>query len=540
MDLYYHHNEKYITLGGNTFPHHEMIKSMGARFWTQEKLWVLPFNAENLATVQQLCARSSPQPASSSVNKVDLVRGGEEKPQDSWTIRQLVERVEGIVTEEFQAPIWVVGEVQNLSVRKNAIYFDLAETDTSKSSQAAFTIGCLLWKSQSRNIVLKLGLDKIEDILSEDMKMRLQVRVQFYKGRSQLSLQVLQIDASFTKGALALQREALLKELRAKGLDQLNKAAFFSPLPLRIGLISAAGSRAESDFLDQLRVSHYPGEVLFCSCAMQGDKTSREVIAALGHLEQAACQLIVITRGGGSAADLRWFDDREIAMAICRSKVPVIAAIGHHDDYCVAEEVCYLRQKTPTAAAEYVADLVGDVRYKLEQSVTQLQHYLSTRLAHENTLLMSVIQKFGALVTEKTHKEQQSLVAAAHALERYAGIHLNMGHQRLAQAHQSMVHMVVQKFTHYSHELVAYGEQLRRAVDNTFMAKERLLRELEVAVTRHDPTGWLQKGWTRLESVTKGVVSSAHDIQTSEKLQARLLDGVVEMEVVHIKVKKGN
>ena len=57
---------------------------------------------------------------------------------------------------------------------------------------------------------------------------------------------------TYSLGALALAREKLLRELRAAGLDRKNKQRELRRLPFRIGLISAAGSRAYSDFTNQL------------------------------------------------------------------------------------------------------------------------------------------------------------------------------------------------------------------------------------------------------------------------------------------------
>ena len=71
---------------------------------------------------------------------------------------------------------------------------------------------------------------------------------------------------------------------------------------------------------------------------MQGEKTVTQVASGIKQLESLNCDLIVMTRGGGGAADLRWFDLPEIAYALAKSKTPIIAAIGHHDDYCVAEK----------------------------------------------------------------------------------------------------------------------------------------------------------------------------------------------------------
>ena len=69
--------------------------------------------------------------------------------------------------------------------------------------------------------------------------------------------------------------------------------------------------------------------------------------------------MIVITRGGGSRADLSWFDQQALCEAIARCPVPVVTGIGHEIDRSLADEVAHTSCKTPTAVAEL---LVGRVR----------------------------------------------------------------------------------------------------------------------------------------------------------------------------------
>ena len=342
------------------------------------------------------------------------------------------------------------------------------------------------------------------------------------------------IDPSYTKGALALALEKLLKELRAKGLDQANKRLDMPRFPLRLGLISADASRAKSDFLDQLHSLNYPGEVLFCSCVMQGEQVPRQVVAALTALQARGCDLIVLTRGGGSAADLRWFDAAEIAYAIAGAKVPIIAAIGHHDDVCVAEEVCHLRQKTPTAAADYVISLIQGTRDCIDGLAHELAKSLDGQVDAFQRRLASVGERLSVTATLSLEARSSLLSQRVHQLQRSSLERLESRSQILVQRSHALSRHGEGQVNRLSNQLAEVRNKLERSTERTLSAKATQILALESQLGRFDPSGWLAQGWTQLSNAT-GRVRSVAQAMIGAPLKARLLDGWLGLEVTQIK-----
>jgi exodeoxyribonuclease VII large subunit len=97
-----------------------------------------------------------------------------------------------------------------------------------------------------------------------------------------------------------------------------------------------------------------------------------EVIRAVAGHAAADVDVIVITRGGGSRADLSWFDQRDLAVAIAECSVPVITAIGHEVDTSIADLVAHHACKTPTAAAEFLVERVDAASGRLEDTADRL------------------------------------------------------------------------------------------------------------------------------------------------------------------------
>ena len=296
-------------------------------------------------------------------------------PHSGLTVAKLLDLLDDNLKLHFPLPVWIVGEIQNIGKKSN-IYFQLAEQQ--KETRRTLTIDAVIWRNQLNSIKVNRG----DDFLQEGVKIRCLCSVNLHRERGSISLHVLDVDSTYTLGQLALERENLLRKIRKQGLENKNKKLKLARLPLKIGLITAENSRAYSDFCHQLEQLAVPAQVFFCPTAMQGEEVLTEVPAAIKNLH--ACDLIVITRGGGSASDLRWFDMEEVAYSIVHSPVPVVAAIGHHDDLCVSEEICFMRQKTPTAAADYLGKLYTDALSLLEECVDQMIAFLQMRHRQAN------------------------------------------------------------------------------------------------------------------------------------------------------------
>jgi exodeoxyribonuclease VII large subunit len=132
-----------------------------------------------------------------------------------------------------------------------------------------------------------------------------------------------------------------------------------------VGVATSPTGAALRDFL---RVLHgrYPGlPVLVAPCRVQGEGAAATVISAMRALYRARCDVIVITRGGGSQEDLAAFSDERLARAIAACPVPVVSAVGHEVDVSIADLVADVRAATPTHAAQLVVPVRDELAERL-------------------------------------------------------------------------------------------------------------------------------------------------------------------------------
>lgn len=509
MSVHFRVHPQVIVVSGNTFTQRELLKSLGGRFDGDSKAWRLPNTPENRTRMQELCETCGGGELPSFVIEQDeatqpalqqIVSDEPVVSEGGLSIAELLERADSGVREKFPYPIWVVGEVQNL-VRKGHIYLQLVEAQAGKHQ--TLSVSAVIWKHFIQPITAHCGTEFLQD----GLQIRCLCDVQLYRERGALSLRVREIDPAFTHGALALAREKLLRELRTAGKDKVNKSLALARVPQRIGLITAAGSRAYGDFCDQLRALQVPVQVIFRPTPMQGEDMLKEVPRAIAALHD--CDLIVITRGGGSASDLRWFDSAEVAAGIVAANVPIVAAIGHHEDLCVAEEISFMRQKTPTAAADYLASLYAELEELCQVLHTKLsearQH--SWRTVHGRYVTASNSLNHAALIWQRRSDRRMAEMGAAV---------INAAREGLQRRHN------------FHRDL---SGRLHERTQRLLSLSGAGLQKLEAQLLAVDPRPWLAKGWTRIYAA-HGLVKRVAQVAVGEQVKAVMSDGQLKLQVV--------
>lgn len=547
--LFYQRSGDIITVSGRTYPYRDAIKGLGGRFRGDAKVWAIPYSDHGWSEIDKLCNQvgghklddSSLSPEHPPLPALPIIDapGDTASPSQGISVSDLVQQVADVIQGRFQNPVWVVGEVQNLSSRKQATYLNLAEApDPNGTTQNTVSVSAVLWQSNRKALATKVGEDKLEGILQDGMSVLCQCRISLYKGRGSLSLTILDIDPNYSLGKLALQRQKLLAELRAKGLDQANKQRPLMAIPLKIGLITAEGSRAYSDFVHQLEQGGYSGEVWYAPAASQGDGVLTEVPRAIAALVAKRVDMIVITRGGGSAADLRWFDSGEVAYAISQAPVPIIAAIGHHEDVCVAEEISFLRCKTPTAAAEAILQIFSQVREKLRESQLGLDRYLRLCLDRNIQHQERLAQAFSHAVGAAVRRGRDVLFLYLQSLSKSVASAVHLKYGRLQTGQVKILSAAAIASERHRHRLTELTQNLDGALMKQFDLRDRQLEQKLAALAAADPQKWLAKGWTQLATADGHPVSSVADIQVGDSLKVRLKDGRVDVDVTQVQEGK--
>jgi exodeoxyribonuclease VII large subunit len=258
----------------------------------------------------------------------------------------------------------------------------------------------------------------------------------YYANRGSFSLAVREI-RMVGLGELLARLEQRRQLLAAEGLFALELKRSLPFLPGTVGLVTAPGSAAERDVLDNAR-RRWPGVVFEVAHAtMQGQRAAAEVMEAVGRLDRDPdVEVIVIARGGGSFEDLLPFSDEGLVRAVAAARTPVVSAIGHEQDAPLLDYVADVRASTPTDAAKLVVPDVADEVRRVQAARDRLRSVLGAWLDREQSGLDSLRSRPALAdprtlldarleeVTELRHRARRSL---RHAVDRATD---DIGHQR--------------------------------------------------------------------------------------------------------------
>jgi exodeoxyribonuclease VII large subunit len=187
-------------------------------------------------------------------------------------------------------------------------------------------------------------------------------------------------------GALQLAFEQLEKRLAAEGLFDEARKRPIPRLPERVGLVTSRTGSVVHDMVVRLRGRFH---VRILPVKVQGEGAAEEIAEAIRLANaQRLVDVLVVGRGGGSLEDLWAFNEERVARAIFASRIPVVSAVGHEDDWTISDKVADARASTPTHAAQMLAqnqqELVDETQELIERLIEGTRRHLedaSTELA---------------------------------------------------------------------------------------------------------------------------------------------------------------
>ena len=312
---------------------------------------------------------------------------------------------------------WVVAELSEVRVAGNGhCYVEFVQKEEKGGMLLAKARGNI-WRN-TYNLLAPYFEQETGQRLAVGLTVLVNVSVSFHELYG-YSLTVLDIDPTYTLGAVAQRRKEILALLEEDGVLTLNKELTLPRPLLRIAIVSSASAAGYGDFCDQIKQSGLPFQLQLFPATMQGEGVEASVIAALEMIatEEENWDAVVIIRGGGAVSDLAGFETYLLAAHVAQFPLPVLTGIGHERDDTVVDLVAHTRLKTPTAVAAFLVEHQREEIELLTELGRRLRQAVTGKMERNALLLKSLQLRVKAAAVSCGRKEEQHLLQLASALE---------------------------------------------------------------------------------------------------------------------------
>jgi exodeoxyribonuclease VII large subunit len=466
-------------------------------------------------------------------------------------------------------PVCVIGEVTGARVSGGPnVYFELRDSDGA--------LPCAMWREDFE----RTGLSG--DVLRDGAEVVAAGGFDYYPGSAtsspRISFRVKELRPA-GEGDLLAQLARLRRQLASEGLFEPQKLLPRAALPRRLGVVTAAGSAASRDFLAGLERRGWRGTIVWGHAPVQDRRAAPAIGAAIRELAAVgAVEAIVVTRGGGSIADLWAFCDETLCRTVALTPVPVISAVGHDVDRTLIDDVAAVCCSTPTHAAEAAVRIdCGAARTQLARASLRVDGagraaVVEPRLRVTRAAVRvqragraALLERARALVAQsrapRDHLDrhrvrlhqltremraaagrgrrlridfQRRIAVAVIGRRREAALLALVGERGAARKRVRSIERAGDQVEERAARLSASAASLERARRALEQRSAEALAARAAALRAHDPERTLERGYAVLLDERGEPLAGVSALRGAGRFQARLADGTVGAQVLEI------
>jgi exodeoxyribonuclease VII large subunit len=432
-----------------------------------------------------------------------------------YTVRQFNREVRQLLESSYQK-VWIEGEISNLATPTSGhLYFTLKDEEAQ--------IRCALFRN--RRLRLRCTVEN-------GVAVHLRGQVSLYEVRGEFQLIVDYVEAA-GEGILRRKFEELKQKLDREGLFDMSLKQPIPKIPRCIGVITSPTGAAIRDIVTTLKRRYPVANVLVYPVAVQGVQAVPQIVQALVQANHAPlCDVLILSRGGGSLEDLWAFNEEAVVRAIHASEIPVVSGIGHEIDVTLSDLAADYRAATPTAAAESVSpdrdELASELNARSRRLQNVMDHGLQQQAQHLDLLASRLRHP-----ADRIHANRQDLanmtVRAFFALQTNRHQHEIAALRLRQRLNSASPHLVLEKNQFYVDNLVQRLDRLcRNLAFNPTRELSSFTARLHALSSRHT----LQRGYTILRDAVDGrVISNAVAVQRGQAVEAELAHGWLQCTV---------
>ena len=424
---------------------------------------------------------------------------------------------------------------------------ELSDVKRSQQGHVYFSLNDEEEPAQLRGVMFRSDVGRTKAPLEDGARVRFRGKLSLYQARGQFQL-IARSAKPAGEGDLAAQFRKLHAKLEAEGLLDPSRKRDLPELPRVVGVVTSRTGAALRDIM-RVAAERCPVHILVADCRVQGESAPSSIVAALELVQRAEdLDVVIVSRGGGSAEDLWAFNDEAVARAIAACRVPVVSGVGHEVDVTIADLVADKRAATPSNAAEIVVpereallrevqsaerrlsqafdNLVGGLRLQLERLLRPL--YGARRV------IAPVRRELAALDDQLAQAQRAALRARR---DEHASLHrrlmqhdprsvLRTDQRALAALNARLANAGRVPIRRPQERLVALTVALRARARPMVREKRAAFAEACTHLDALSPLRVLERGYAiALHEATGRAVRSTSEVKQGDRLRVRVSDG---------------
>lgn len=456
-----------------------------------------------------------------------------------FSLRQVVSSIRKTIEERYQSHYWVKAEMHKLNLYPSGHAFP--ELVQKEDGKIVAQINSSIWKHHLQRINQQF-MEVLKEPMKEGSTLLLQVKIAFSETYG-ISLQILDVDPSYTLGELQRERQETLLRLQKEGLINKNQQLDFPLLPQRIAIISADTSKGLSDFMKVLNQNQF-GYAFFTHlffAYLQGDAAIDSISGQLKAIEKVRhhFDIVVIVRGGGGEVGLSCYNNYGLCKAIAECSLPVLTGIGHSTNLTVAEMIAYRNAITPTELGEYLLQVFHEFSVPVERAVEQIRRSSLVLLERTTTVFSQTVRQLKGNVQNNLLTHHNKWQTLSRKLNAKSELSIQRQHERLGFTRKNIAaltkRLYADKLLYLNDAELFFKQHSLKTIERKKEEISLLQRQIQLL----DPKNVLKRGYsiTRIGGKT---ISHSNVPEKGAHLEIETYDFTVAATTDEVKINKNN
>ena len=448
-----------------------------------------------------------------------------------YSLFELATSLQSVIEKTYKRAYWVKAEIAKLNYypKSGHCYPDLVD---KKEGKVLAQMRAIIWAGTYTDITRKFK-DATKEEMKEGMTILFLVKVSFHPNHG-LSLNILDIEPSFTLGEMAREKTATIERLKKEGIFDRNKKLDIPLLPKNLAIISVETSKGYHDFINIINGNnwgYYFHTTLF-PALLQGDSAVKSLTGQLNAVKAVSerFDVVLIIRGGGGDVGLNCYDNYLLAKEVATFPLPVLTGIGHSTNETVTEMVANQNLITPTDVAYFLIGKFHNFSVRVQDAEKKISAYSNEILTFENQKLSEVTRLFRSLTQNLLMQNKHILNEFETELQNKSGIfianrkrYLNNIRLQLKYKPSDVLKDGYGKLTVLSTLLNIRSKQILKNHNNGI---ERIAEKVRLL----EPTNILKRGYS-ITTHNGKPVKDVRELKKGETIKTEIYNGSMESKI---------